>query len=59
MEAWLGTSQFARLADLVVSIPLGLVVFYGMSRWLGVAELSVAVRAFTTPLALRMKRPGR
>jgi hypothetical protein len=56
MERWLGTSQLARLADLMVSIPVGLAVFYGICRSLGVAELSVAVRAFTNPITRRMKR---
>jgi hypothetical protein len=56
MTNWLGTSQLARLGDLVVSIPVGLAVFYGICRWLGVAELSVAIRAFTAPITRRIKR---
>jgi putative peptidoglycan lipid II flippase len=56
MTSWLGTSQLARLADLIVSIPVGLAVFYGICRWLGVAELSVAIRAFTAPITRRIKR---
>ena len=59
MEKWLGTSQLARLADLAVSIPLGVVVFYGICRALGVAELSVAIRAFTNPITRRIKREVR
>jgi len=59
MENWLGTSQLARLADLAVSIPLGLVVFYGICRMLDVAELSVAIRAFTAPITRRIKREVR
>ncbi|HEV2198528.1 MAG TPA: murein biosynthesis integral membrane protein MurJ [Bryobacteraceae bacterium] len=58
MEAWLGTSQFARLADLFISIPFGLAVFYGICRTLGVAELAVAIRAFSAPITRRMKREG-
>ncbi len=56
MENWLGTSQVARLGDLAVSIPLGLIVFYGICRTLGVAELSVAIRAFANPITRRIKR---
>lgn len=56
MTEWLGTSQIARLADLIVSIPAGVAVFYGICRWLGVAEVSVAVRAFTAPVTRRIKR---
>jgi hypothetical protein len=56
MERWLGTSQLARLGDLLVSIPVGLAVFYSLCRLLGIAELSVAVRAFTFPITRRIKR---
>jgi len=56
MTNWLGTAQLARMADLVVSIPAGVAAFYGMCRWLGIAEVSVAVRAFTNPIARRMRR---
>jgi putative peptidoglycan lipid II flippase len=56
MERWLGASQLARLADLAVSIPLGLGVFYGMCRLLGVSELDLAIRAFTAPIRRRLVR---
>ena len=49
MESRIGVSQFARLADLGVSIPLGLVVFYAACRLLGVSELDMAIRAFSAP----------
>jgi hypothetical protein len=52
----LGTSQWARVGDLAVSIPLGIAAFYAMCRWLGIAELSVAIRAFSNPITRRMKR---
>ena len=55
MEAWLGVSQPARLADLAVSLPVGLAVFYGMCRALGVEELDMAIRAFTSPVRRRLK----
>jgi putative peptidoglycan lipid II flippase len=56
MESWLGTSQLARLGDLVVSIPVGLGVFYAVCRVLGIADLSVAVRAFAFPITRRIRR---
>ncbi len=56
MEKWLGVSQLARLADLAVSLPVGLAVFYGMCRVLGVDELDLAIRAFTSPVRRRLKR---
>ena len=55
MAARLGVSQFARLADLAVSIPLGLGVYYGVCRWLGVSDIDMAVRAFTAPIRRRLR----
>ena len=54
MEKWLGVSQLARLADLCVSLPAGLIAFYGMCRWLGVEDLEMVIRAFTSPLRRRL-----
>jgi putative peptidoglycan lipid II flippase len=54
MARWLGVSQLARLADLAVSIPAGLTVFYGMCRALGVSDLDMAIRAFARPIRRRM-----
>jgi len=58
MENWLGVSQWARLGDLALSIPLGLAVFYGMCRMLGVHEIDLAIRAFAAPVRRRLKRAG-
>jgi putative peptidoglycan lipid II flippase len=55
MERWLGVSQLARLADLAVSIPLALAVFYGTCRALGVSELDMAIRAFSAPIRRRLR----
>ena len=54
MESRFGVSQLARLADLAVSIPLGLAVFYGACRSLGVGDIDLAIRAFTAPLRRRL-----
>jgi len=59
MEKSLGVSQLARLADLAVSIPLGLGVYYAGCRLLGVSDLDLAVRAFTGPIRRRVMRPAR
>ena len=58
MESWLGVSQLARLADVAVSIPLGLLVYYVVCKGLGVTELDVAIRGFTGPFRRRLQRPG-
>ena len=43
LRASLGISKWARLADLAVSIPLGLAVYYAIARMLRVAELETRV----------------
>jgi putative peptidoglycan lipid II flippase len=56
MARWLGVSQLARLADLAVSIPIGLAVFYAMCRAAGVSDLDMAIRAVVRPIRRRMVR---
>ena len=56
MTAHAGISQLGRLADLAVSIPLGLAVYYGVCRGLGVSDIDMAVRAFTAPIRRRLAR---
>jgi putative peptidoglycan lipid II flippase len=56
MEAWLGISQLARLADLALSIPAGVAVYYWVCRALKVSELDTVVRAFGAPLRRRLGR---
>jgi hypothetical protein len=51
IENWLGVERLARLADLAISIPLGLVIFYALCRMLRVSELELAARALADPLA--------
>ena len=55
MEHHLGVSRLARLADLVLSIPLGLTIYYAVCRALGVSDIDMAVRAFTAPIRRRLK----
>lgn len=57
MEKSFGVSQLARLADLAVSMPTGLAVFYVMCRILGVTGLDMAIRAFASPIRRRLRRP--
>ncbi len=54
--AWVGISRLARMADLAISIPLGLAVFAGACRVLNVAEMEAFRRAVTAPLARRLRR---
>jgi hypothetical protein len=54
MEQNLGVSKLARLADLALSIPLGLGVFYRACRWFGVSDIDMAIRAFTGPIRRRL-----
>ncbi len=54
---WAGTARLGRLADVLISIPFAVIVFYALCRLMKVAELETAVRAVAGPLAkLRPKR---
>ena len=54
VQSWLGLGRLARLADLAISLPLGVAVFYLSARALGVAELEMAGAAIARPLARRL-----
>jgi putative peptidoglycan lipid II flippase len=56
MERWLGVSQMARRADLVVSIPLGVAVFYSVCRLMGVTDLDLAFQAVLAPVKRRLAK---
>ena len=53
IESWLGVHRLARLIDLAISIPLGLMIFYAICRLLRVSELELAARALVNPVARR------
>jgi len=55
LRQWLGLTRWARLADLTVTILLGLAVFYTIARALRVAELEMAWTAVAGPLARRLR----
>jgi putative peptidoglycan lipid II flippase len=54
MRIWMGAGKLAQLADLAVSLPLGVAVYYTLCRALRVAELEAAGRALAGPLARRL-----
>ena len=55
IQSWIGISRLGRLADLAVSIPVGLLVFYGGCRLLRVSELDLATRALAGPILRRLQ----
>lgn len=60
ITGWLGPGRGGRLADLLISIPLGAVIYYNLCRMMRLAEMDVAVEAVGGPLkrllpALRAK----
>jgi putative peptidoglycan lipid II flippase len=57
MRHWLGSSAWARLADLGFTIPLGLVVLYASCRALQVEELSAASDALLGRARAVLKSP--
>ena len=56
MQTWLGVTQLARLADVLVSVPIGAAVYYAACRGLGVTEIDLAIRAFIAPVRRRLER---
>lgn len=56
MERWLGVTQLDRLADIAVSIPLGLFAYYVVCKAVGVNELDMAIRGFSAPILRRLRR---
>lgn len=50
----LGVNQGARIADVGISIPFGLVVYYACAKMLGLDEIDSVVRSFTGPVRRRM-----
>ncbi|MBI1898275.1 MAG: murein biosynthesis integral membrane protein MurJ [Acidobacteria bacterium] len=57
VERALGTHKIARLIDLAISIPWGLIVFCGLARALHVPELEVAMQSLVRPLLRRLPFP--
>jgi putative peptidoglycan lipid II flippase len=55
IEHWIGVSRMARVIDLAVSVPLGLIVFFAMAKWFQLPEMESAKRALLAPLARRMR----
>lgn len=56
MQSWLFESALTHLADLAVSIPLGLAVLYAACRLLRVSELELATRSIVDPVLRRLRR---
>lgn len=56
MRSWLDVTQLARIADLLVSLPLGGAVYYWSARALGLTEIDMVMRSFTGPLRRRLQR---
>jgi putative peptidoglycan lipid II flippase len=48
--AWLGASRLSHALDLLLSIPLGIAVYYFGCRMVGVPEMQVAFSALASPL---------
>jgi putative peptidoglycan lipid II flippase len=50
VENWMGVTRLAHLTNLVISIPLGLGVYYAACRAFGVSDLDMTVLAFAAPV---------
>jgi putative peptidoglycan lipid II flippase len=56
MTGRFGVSQLARLADLCISMPLGLAILYAACRVMKVPDLDAAINAVARPVKRRLKR---
>jgi putative peptidoglycan lipid II flippase len=54
MEHSFGVSQMARRADLAISMPLGVAVFYFACRAMGLTDLDMAFKAVIAPVKRRL-----
>jgi hypothetical protein len=52
----LGVAQFARITDVLVSLPIGLAVYYTAAKMLGLGEIDMVIRSFTGPIRRIMRR---
>jgi putative peptidoglycan lipid II flippase len=59
MRAYLGIGQLARMADVAVSLPLGIAVYYASAKALGLHEIDSVLRSFLLPLQRRLGRSPR
>ena len=55
-EENVGVTRSAYILNLLVSIPVGILLYYGFCRWLKVTELEVAANAIAGPILRRLKR---
>jgi len=53
VQHWIGVSRAARVADLAISVPVGLLVFLAAAKLFRLPELEAARRALITPVARR------
>ena len=54
VQHWLGVARLARVIDLAVSVPLGLIFFFAAAKLFHLSELESARRALVGPLARRL-----
>jgi len=52
---WIGVSRWARVVDLAVSVPLGLIIFLATAKWFRLPEMESAKRALLAPLSRRFQ----
>lgn len=56
IRSLLDVTHLARIADLLVSLPLGGAVYYWSAKALGLTEIDLVMRSFTGPLRRRLQR---
>ncbi len=56
VRSQMAVTHLARIADLLVSLPLGGAVYYWSAKALGLTEIDLVMRSFTGPLRRRLQR---
>lgn len=56
MRSWFGLGQLARIADVLVSVPIGIGVYYAAAKALGLSEIDTVLRSFLSPIRRRFQK---
>lgn len=56
MRSWFGLEQLARIADVLVSVPIGIGVYYAAVKALGLSEIDTVLHSFLSPIRRRLQK---
>jgi putative peptidoglycan lipid II flippase len=56
MRSWWGVTQWARIGDVAVSLPLGIGVYYAAAKALGLNQIDAVLQSFAGPIRRRWQK---